>query len=214
MEQPIIGCQEVEMTNEDSCKDFEIVGNEWYWRNWLTPAMSEEECVNKKPGRYGCLLPGDYPHLSWHNDTYCRCVGGFPTYAWEWETGRWVGGQSRPLSWVSVTSSSQFEYKSNALSFFLLENWLQEAIEDYFLYDLKSQVLCENNIITVPLRTVVCDCLAEDSPRGVFFLFLFFFSFFFFFFSFLFFRSFFLFSFFFFVCLFVLFVLFVLFSIP
>ena len=132
----------------------------------MTPAMSEEECVSKEFGRYGCLFPGEYPHLSWHNDTYCECMGGFPTFAWEWETGKWLGGQARPLSWVSVGSSSKYEYKENALSFYLLESWLEEAIEEYFLYDLKSQVLCENNVITVPLRTVVCDCLAEDSPKG------------------------------------------------
>ena len=129
--------------------------------------MSEAECVNKEYGRYGCLFPGDYQHLSWHNDTYCECMGGFPTYAWEWEKGRWVGGQSRPLSWVSIAPSSPFEYKSNALSFSLLEQWLTESIEDYFLYSLKSQILCENNVITVPLRTVVCDCLADDSPKGI-----------------------------------------------
>ena len=182
MEEPIIGCKEIEFPEQDQCKEFEVINGEWYWRTWLTPAMSEGECVNKELGRYGCLFPGDFQHLSWHNDTYCRCMGGFPTYAWEWETGRWIGGQSRPLSWVSISSSSQYEYQSNALSFMMLENWLTAAIEDYFLYDLKSQILCENNVITVPLQAVVCDCLAEDSPKGVFFLS--FFLFFYFFFSF------------------------------
>ena len=168
MEEPIIGCKEIEFDDQETCKEFEIINGEWYWRRWLTPAMSEEECVNKEFGRYGCLLPGKYAHLSWHNETYCRCIGGFPTYAWEWETGRWIGGQSRSLSWVSIATHSDFEYKENALSFSLLEDWLTEAIEDYFLYNLKSQILCENNVITVPLRTVVCDCLAKDSPKGIF----------------------------------------------
>ena len=172
MEKPIIGCKETEIPTQELCKEFEVVNGEWYWRRWLAPAMSKEACVNKELGRYGCLFPGEYQHLSWHNDTYCECMGGFPTYAWEWETGKWVGGQSRPLSWMSARSSSQYEYKSNALSFSLLESWLEDAIEDYFLFDLKSQILCENNVITVPLQTVVCDCLADDSPKGLFFIYL------------------------------------------
>ena len=35
---------------------------------------------------------------------------------------------------------------------------------------IKSQMLCESNIVSSSLSSITCDCLAEDSPKGFLFL--------------------------------------------
>jgi hypothetical protein len=170
MLRPIIGCQHfhADISRPEDCLPFQItLTPEWIWSAWLEPATTREECQNKKDGRYGCLFPGNFKHLSWHNDTYCRCSGGFSAYAWDWEDGVWSGGSARPLQWIKPSVQLQYEYDTDALSFSLLEDWLVFGIEESFLYPTKSQTLCESNYINIPLTAVVCDCLAEDSPKGL-----------------------------------------------
>ena len=63
---------------------------------------------------------------------------------------------------------------------------MQEAVEDFFVYRLKSQLVCEGNYVSSSLGTLVCDCVEEDG-LFIYFFFLFFFFYFFFFFFFFFF---------------------------
>ena len=88
MDRPIIGCREREVTQETDCINFQITDTgEWYWRTWLENAQTKDECLKKVDGRYGCQVEADEFHLSWHNETYCSCRGGYLHYAWEWTDG-------------------------------------------------------------------------------------------------------------------------------
>ena len=61
---------------------------------------------------------------------------------------------------------------------------MRSAEEAWFVYGLKSQLVCETNYVTSSLSTLVCDCVG-DGYDGIFsFLFFSFFFFLFFFFFF------------------------------
>eukprot|EP00009_Paramoeba_aestuarina_P000558 CAMPEP_0201517644 /NCGR_PEP_ID=MMETSP0161_2-20130828/8693_1 /ASSEMBLY_ACC=CAM_ASM_000251 /TAXON_ID=180227 /ORGANISM="Neoparamoeba aestuarina, Strain SoJaBio B1-5/56/2" /LENGTH=506 /DNA_ID=CAMNT_0047915201 /DNA_START=344 /DNA_END=1865 /DNA_ORIENTATION=+ len=129
--------------------------------------MTQEECQNyTQRGRYGCVFPGDYKAMSWHFAEECTCIGGIPSLAWDWEEGVWSTPQSRPLTWTQSEYANRLVYDHKALDFFALEKWIQVAREEYFLYSVQSQILCETNLANLPLKTVTCDCgVANDSPR-------------------------------------------------
>ena len=65
-----------------------------------------------------------------------------------------------------VNASLGLDGHGKSLSFLLLETWVINAVEQDFLYAVKSDLLCQTNTVTAALQTVVCDCLAADSPRG------------------------------------------------
>jgi hypothetical protein len=101
-----------------------------------------------------------------YNETDCECLGGIPEYVYTWTPGVWQTGTPRPLTWMTPSEVSTYKWR-NSTSFFLLESWVANSVEQDVIAQLKSQLVCEVNVITNSLTTLVCDCLAEDSPQGI-----------------------------------------------
>jgi hypothetical protein len=143
------------------------------WLNWQSRAATKDECLNTTYGRFGCRLPGanqilgiDF-NVKWmYNEADCDCLGGIPEYVYTWTPGVWQTGTPRPLTWMTPSEVTTYEWQ-NATSFFLLESWVANSVEQDVIAQLKSQLVCEENVITNSLNTLVCDCLAADSPRGI-----------------------------------------------
>ena len=97
--------------------------------------------------------------------------GGFDNFLFfnRWTDGQWIGGQPQKLNWTTADPRpSKYEYRK-ALSFPIFEQWLFESVEENFVLAVKSQVLCETNIVTSSLSILMCDCV--NDPTGSFFLF-------------------------------------------
>ena len=164
-ERPGIGCREADIVSPDDCPEFEVVndGIRWWWRTWLVPAMSEEECVNQRDGRYGCQLPGPEKTLMWLKGDDCECFGGYTAYAWEWTTGVWTpSGVSRTLEWKEIAPVEKYQW-TPSLSFELLQTWLELNEEQRFSFAVKSEVICENGYVLSPLNVLVCDCFSGSN---------------------------------------------------
>ena len=161
MDRPGIGCRERSVESPDGCLNFEIVNDRWFWRTWLTPAMSEAECVNKNDARYGCQAPGDEKILIWLDDEDCACYGGFNKNAWEWTSGVWNKGVSRKLEWKEVEPVEKYQW-TPSLSFELLQTWLETNEEQRFSFAVKSEVICEKGYVLSPMNSLVCDCFSDD----------------------------------------------------
>ena len=146
------------------------------WMNWVSRAVTEAECLNKSYGRYGCRLPESNQILGlnfdvkWmYDESDCQCKGGLPTSVYMWRPGVWVTGTPRPLTWMTPLERNLYEWR-NVTSFFKLENWILNTFsEERVLEKVKSQILCEQNIVTNSLVTLVCDCLSADSTKGKYF---------------------------------------------
>ena len=166
-QRPPIGCLSP-LKSELECLPFYIssAGN-WWWSTWVTPAMDERECVANVRGRRGCQLPTEELHMYWYNDTDCECMNGEMMNVWEWTKGQWVGGQVRSMQWIQANMTSQYVWNTSSISFSKMTSWVENSIEDLFLFPIKSESLCSSNIISSALDTLVCDCLAIDSPRGM-----------------------------------------------
>ena len=165
MDHPGIGCRENIVLSPDDCPEFEVIrGVEWWWRTWLTPAMSEIECVNKNDARFGCQLPGVAEHLVWLNEEDCKCHGGLSEYAWEWSNGVWHnGGVSRSLQWRREIDPVEKYQWTPSLSFERLQTWLEANKEQRFFYAMKSEVICENGYVSSSMNSLVCDCFSNES---------------------------------------------------
>ena len=164
-DRPGIGCRERAVLSPEGCPEFNIVNEEWIWRAWLTPAMSEEECVNKDDSRYGCQLPGIEQTLVWLGDEDCSCGGGVNKYAWEWTPGVWKNGASQTLQWKEVQPIQKYKW-APALSFELLQTWSERNDEQRFAYALKSEVVCESVSVSSVLNSLVCDCLSDSGDSA------------------------------------------------
>ena len=114
----------------EDCIPFSIDSQSyWYWRTWLTPALTKQECTNITLGRAGCLNPNSPEnHMYWFNQSECDCKGGTFGQTWEWEAGVWRGGQARPAAWVAAKSQVPYVWRSS-LSFDLLTSWVRSAVE-------------------------------------------------------------------------------------
>ena len=168
----MIGCRDLTL-DEAECLPMEVTEQGyWYWRTWLLPAMTEEECLSKERGRYGCYIPlfSDL-HLVWYNDSACECYNGVSMNAWEWSWGEWRGGQVRRMERVVGSVSSKYEWDTSALSFLVLQEWIDNSVEIQFLYGLKAESLCSWNVVESNLGSVTCDCNAPDSPKSMLILF-------------------------------------------
>ena len=169
MDRPGIGCREREVTSTGNCIPFEAVsGIEWWWRTWLVPALSKAECLNQDDARYGCQQPGTIKNLGWLDDEACDCEGGYNEYAWTWTEGVWKTGVARTLEWRQVEPVPKYEWIS-ALSYELLDTWLQANEEQKFSYTVKSEVFCETETVSSSLSTLVCDCFGESDGIGFLF---------------------------------------------
>eukprot|EP00008_Paramoeba_atlantica_P010747 CAMPEP_0201480978 /NCGR_PEP_ID=MMETSP0151_2-20130828/5324_1 /ASSEMBLY_ACC=CAM_ASM_000257 /TAXON_ID=200890 /ORGANISM="Paramoeba atlantica, Strain 621/1 / CCAP 1560/9" /LENGTH=1727 /DNA_ID=CAMNT_0047862983 /DNA_START=164 /DNA_END=5347 /DNA_ORIENTATION=+ len=158
-DRPGIGCRERAVLSSDDCPAFDIEDGRWWWRTWLTPAMSETECVNQNDARFGCQPPGPEKNLLWLDDEDCDCYGGFTTNAWEWTDGIWSTGVPRTLEWKEVKPIEKYQWTSS-LSFELLQTWLEVNEEQRFAFLVKSEVICENGYVLFPLNSLVCDCFS------------------------------------------------------
>ena len=144
------------------------------WMNWQFRATTEDECLNQTYGRYGCRLPGanQWIHdanfnVKWmYSESDCECIGGIPEYVYTWTPAVWQTGTPRPLTWMTPSYSTIYKWR-NATSFFLLESWVMDSVEQDVIAQLKSQLVCEENVITNSLSTLVCDCLAAKSKNNV-----------------------------------------------
>ena len=161
MDRPGTGCRETVVRDPEDCPAFGIVNFEWWWRTWLLPATTEAECRNKENARYGCQQPGPQRNFVWLDDEECACRGGFSDYVWEWSPGVWNSGTSRNLQWREIEPVQKYQWTS-ALSFELLQTWLEANEGQRFSFIVKSEVICENNYISSSLNTVVCDCLSNS----------------------------------------------------
>ena len=142
--------------------------------NWQDRATTEEECLYRQYGRFGCRLPGANQdsdlnlgfNVKWmYNESDCECLGGIPENVYSWTPGVWQTGTPRALTWMTPTEVTPYEWREST-SFFLLESWVANSVEQDVISQLKSQLVCEENVITDSLSTLVCDCLADDSPKG------------------------------------------------
>ena len=140
-----IGCRDSSVQTPEECL---LLPADRVWRMWMAPAMSKAECRNKSSVlRYGCQLPGTEQHLIWLDDEDCDCRGGVNDYAWEWSQGVWShGGVSRTLHWREIRSSVQKYQWAPALSFELLQKWLEANEELRLSFAVKSEVICENGL--------------------------------------------------------------------
>ena len=156
-DRPGIGCRQHAVLAPDACS-----GASFYQYAWLTPAMSEAECVNKNQGRYGCQMPETESSLVWYDDDECECQGGIPMYRWDWTDGVWSNGVSRTLQWREIIQPVQKYEWSPSLSFELLQTWLEKNEEQRFSFAVKSEVICENGYVSSSLNTLVCDCFGSN----------------------------------------------------
>jgi len=167
-DRPEIGCRDPSF-NEEECKPFEVAFQYfWYWRTWLLPALTEQDCLSNVIGRYGCYLP-QFPdfHLMMFNESDCECAYGVMMHAWEWSKGEWRGGQVRKMTKMTTNVITKYTWDEGALSFMNLQTWLSNSVEYKFLYVLKSEALCSWNVVESNLGSITCDCVASDSPKGI-----------------------------------------------
>ena len=162
MDRPGIGCRERVVLTPDDCPAFVFI-DEWrWWKTWLTPAMSESECINKNDARFGCQQPSYEQQLSWLDEEECECRGGISEYAWEWLNGVWSNGISRRLQWREVEPVEKYQW-TPSLSFERLQSWLEANEEQKFSFAVKSEVICENGYVLSPMNSLVCDCFPGSS---------------------------------------------------
>jgi hypothetical protein len=144
-------------------------GNFWY---------NEEDCacyggIYKKMWRYDviyCLYYVFYIYVY----LYISRITTLLVYVFEylslflhsWTPGVWMEGDVRPLTWMKKEYVPKYEWKS-AMSFIKLETWIREATAETYFKAIKSQISCEANIVTSSLNSLVCDCLAPDSPKSM-----------------------------------------------
>ncbi len=149
MDRPGIGCRELALNSSDKCIPFEVNdANEWWWRTWLTPAMTQYECLAQTTGRYGCLIPGIEQNLKWLSAVDCACAGGNMKSAFKWTPGVWNSGIVRQLQWTNAVSTPNYVWSNSSLSFPIIESWVRGSAQVKFLNSGKSEVLCTNNLVS------------------------------------------------------------------
>ena len=62
--------------------------------------------------------------------------------------------------WTTREKIPQFSWE-RTISFLTMEQWVLEAVESFFVFALRSQLLCETNYVTSSLSTLVCDCVGD-----------------------------------------------------
>ena len=126
---------------------------------WETAATSAQQCL----AAVGCDLetnPED--RLAWRNATECAACGGVPRPFWTWTPGRWQRGAPRAAAWVARAAQPRNQWRPT-LDFILLDDWYQEIIAARITYQLKSVAVCQYDLITSPLASIVCDCYGGSS---------------------------------------------------
>ena len=83
-----------------------------------------------------------------------------------WSPGEWERGIPRSLQWKQAELLPKYSW-GEALSLVEMESWVRSAVETFFSYNFKSQLVCEGNYLTSSLSTLVCDCV--DGRSGSFF---------------------------------------------
>jgi len=165
MDRPGIGCRDLLFDDDADCTGFIDSQGLFAFREWVIPAVTEENCRNDAASRFGCLLPGPEKQLLWLNASECECRGGSAQFAWEWTPGQWRGGVPRSLTWMEAREEPLYE-KQSSLSFITLEEWEAESVEEQFLYILRSDVICQSNFVSYSLTTLVCDCYSTEDETG------------------------------------------------
>ena len=129
---------------------------------WLTPSTSKLDCLSQT----GCnLLIDTESRLDWRDAEDCLACGGQREPFWDWEPGRWVSAQPRPLLWLQKLSMPKYTWKP-AVSFQTTEGWVTAAVQESFSISLRSQALCNFELISSPLSALVCDCFSSDQTNG------------------------------------------------
>jgi hypothetical protein len=67
---------------------------------------------------------------------------------------------------MSATSSLKYEW-ATALDFIKLEKWVLSSVEQRYVNAIKSQMLCDSNMLTQPLNSITCDCVSPDGAKGI-----------------------------------------------
>jgi hypothetical protein len=70
------------------------------------------------------------------------------------------------VTWIELQLSKPKLTWGNYVSFFALERWVISGVERGYVYAIKSQMICDWNLISQPLSSLTCDCLAADSTQG------------------------------------------------
>ena len=159
--QPPIGCIDLALS-EAECISGQASSGVYVYREWLTTAMSESECVRNSPGRYGCRLVTTLTdYLAWYNSSDCECAYGESKYAWEWVPGVWSGGTVRVSTWLKANVESKYAPDENTLSFLLLDSINSFSSQYVSSFDIKSQVICRNTVGLSYILPIVCDCFGD-----------------------------------------------------
>ena len=140
-------------------------------------------------GHSGCQLPGEAFHQWGWDESDCECrLGSYentwtfvfcfllpfsllllltdPVLPFSWTPGQWVSGQARPLKWMAAENkSSVYEYRET-IDFWTLSDWVQKSSIQQFTDSVKSQIICEANLMTASLETILCDCVASEDDSS------------------------------------------------
>ena len=86
-------------------------------------------------------------------------------FSFRWTPGQWVGGQARPLKWMEASVKPPvYEFKET-LDYWALADWVRQSAVTRFTDSVKSQIICEANLLTSSLDTILCDCVADDEDN-------------------------------------------------
>ena len=75
-----------------------------------------------------------------------------------WSPGSWGHGIPHSLTWTQTELRPKYTWEE-AISLVEMESWVQDAVESFFIYAMKSQLVCEGNYVSSSLTTLVCDCV-------------------------------------------------------
>ena len=126
---------------------------------WMEPLLTKTACESST----NCnLLVNLEDRLSWRSSQACLECGGAPQQTWEWTPGVWTEPVVRSATWIPNNPTPKYTW-TDALSFQITEDWISEAYRSDSDNALRSEALCQFNLITSPLQTLACDCFSEKS---------------------------------------------------
>ena len=152
------------------------------YQQYLMPAKTESECLSETDFRYGCELPIKWERVVTVNvddpqpttvgryvgainqrqeridPEECSCYGGEAKNRWEWKDGKWTGGEVRRAKWLEKEVKPRSVWQSDALSFFRVEKWVVDSVQELSTIPLKSDIMCSAHYISIPLLSAACDC--------------------------------------------------------